>query len=141
MNISVTVDIEKSKPDVWHTVSNIEQAASFISGIQKVTVLNKPNQGLIGFKWQETRIMFGKEATEVMWITDAVDEEFYQTRAESHGMIYQSRIKVTSIEKGTQLTMTFAGEATSFIGKAMSKIMCFFYWLNQKAITTGFNRY
>lgn len=25
--------------------------------------------GLVGFKWKETHKMFGKEATEIMWIT------------------------------------------------------------------------
>lgn len=42
--------------------------------------------GLVGLKWRETRMLFGKEATAEKWITDAVENECYKTRAESDGI-------------------------------------------------------
>jgi len=44
-----------------------------------IEVLEKPDAGFVGFKWKETRKMFGKEATEIMWITDSVENEYFST--------------------------------------------------------------
>ena len=69
--------------------------------------------------------MFGKEATEVMWITDYAENEFYQTRAESHGSVYISRLSVERIESCTKLTMSFTSEAQTFFVKILSFSMGF----------------
>ena len=36
-----------------------------ITNIININILNKPVDGIVGLKWEETRKMFGKEATEV----------------------------------------------------------------------------
>lgn len=41
-----------------------------VSGIISLNILHQPEDGLVGLKWEETRKMFGKEASETMWITD-----------------------------------------------------------------------
>ena len=63
-----------------------------ISGIEKIEVLEKPSHGLVGLKWEETRIMFGKTAIEIMWITEAEDNSHYQTRAEHRNVVYISKL-------------------------------------------------
>ena len=70
--------------------------------------------------------MFGKEATEVMWVTDSVDNEYYCTRAESHGSVYISRLSLTESAGITSLTMSFSGEAQSLIAKVLSMLMGIF---------------
>ena len=105
---------------VWGIISNIEGSSKNINAIQDIKVLENPTDGLVGFKWTETRIMFGKTATETMWITDAKTNEFYQTRAESHGAIYISKLNVIEKDGGTELTMSFLGEAQTFMAKLMS---------------------
>ena len=99
----------------------IEGAADAIRGIEKVEVLERPDTGLVGLKWRETRTLFGKTATEVMWITDAVESEFYQTRAESHGSVYVSRLSIAEGESGVTLTMGFEGTPQTAAAKLTSR--------------------
>ncbi|KAF2956849.1 SRPBCC family protein [Marinitoga sp. 38H-ov] len=122
MNVSASVFIDSTKEEVWKVISNIENSPNFISGINKIEILEKHNEGLIGLKWKETRTMFGKESTETMWIIEAVENEYYKTRAESHRMIYISELRIAEENGKIKLTMNFYGEATSFFGKIMSFI-------------------
>ena len=69
--------------------------------------------------------MFGKSATETMWITSAVDNDYYETEARSHGAIYRSRLDLTERDGGTELAMSFGGEAQTFGAKIMSALMGF----------------
>lgn len=94
MNVEVEVSIKASKSAIWAMISDIENAANTIRGIEKNEIVHKPNNGLVGLRWQETRILFGKPATAEKWITDAVDNEFYQTRAESDGFVFLSTTRI-----------------------------------------------
>lgn len=69
--------------------------------------------------------MFGKEATEIMWVTDSVENEYYSTRAESHGSVYVSRLSLTESAGVTTLTMSFSGEAQSLVARVLSALMGF----------------
>ncbi len=120
MQVSVSTDISATPTAVWKVITDVDNWASTISGINKVEVL-EPAKGpsIVGLKWRETRTMFGKEATEVMWITDAKKPSHYDTRAESHGAVYTTRMGLEKIDGGTRLSMTFNGEAQTTGAKIM----------------------
>ncbi len=122
MKISVDVVINEPKEKVWQVITDIENAANIISGIDKIEILNKPKDTLVGLKWKETRTMFGKSATETMWITEAKENDYYKTRAESNGAIYQTVLKLSEKENATLLTMEFHSEAVTLKGKIMALI-------------------
>lgn len=126
MQVSVNIEIASSKEKVWLAISDIENCANFISSIINLEVLNKPEDNLIGLKWKETRLMFGKEASETMWITDAVENEYYCTRAENHGAVYTTKISLSEIENNTLLTMSFSAQAQTSFVKIISAIMSIF---------------
>jgi carbon monoxide dehydrogenase subunit G len=123
MNTSVSVTIEKPKEDVWQAITDFKNCQNYIESILSLEILEEPEDTLVGFKWRETREMFGKEATETMWITDVSENEFYQTRAESHGSIYISQMAVEEVDGHSKLTFSFTGEAVSFFAKIMSALM------------------
>ncbi len=125
MKLTAQINIDKPIEEVWNTITDIKNSKDFIQSITKIEVLEDPKNTLLGFKWKETRVVFGKEATEIMWITDFVENEFYQTRAESHGSIYISRLEVKSVDKKTQLTMSFSAEAQTLFAKIFSGLMAF----------------
>lgn len=125
MELSVFIEIEKPLEDVWKAIIDFKNCANFIESIVKLEIIDEPKDTLIGFKWKETRVMFGKEATETMWITDYIENDFYQTKAESHGSIYISRLSVESVGKHTKLTMSFSGEAQTPFTKILSFCMSF----------------
>lgn len=127
MKISTQVTINAPKETVWKTVTNIANSVDIISGIEKLEVLEEPESGLIGFKWRETRTMFGKTATEVMWVTDAKDLEYYDVRAESHGAVYLTRIRIHEANGQTVLSWDFEGKPQTFGAKMMTFLMGFMF--------------
>ncbi|MFT4937376.1 MAG: hypothetical protein ACI88A_000390 [Paraglaciecola sp.] len=125
MQLAIHIEILASIEKVWAAISDIAHAEKMISRIMAIEVLEQPEHGLVGLKWKETRKMFGKEATEIMWITDAIENEFYCTRAESHGCVYISRLSLSSLGSNSQLTMSFAGEPQTWGAKILSFYMNF----------------
>lgn len=123
MQCSTSIEISRPRADVWKAISDIQNAAGMISGILSLEVLENPDTGLVGFKWKETRKMFGKEATEIMWITDAEENEYYCTRAESHGSVYKTRLSLNDGAGQTRLTMAFTGEPQTMGAKVISFFM------------------
>ena len=122
MEYQATVCIDGTKEDVWRVITNIEGSVETIRAIEQIDVLENPASGLVGLKWRETRTMFGKQATEVMWITDSEPNHYYKTRAESHGMIYISTMEIESSDQEQHLKMRFEGQAQSLMGKIMSSV-------------------
>lgn len=117
---SESIRISGPADAVWAVISDIPNAAETITGIKQVEVLEPAGgDSLVGLKWQETREFMGKDATEVMWITAAQAPDFYETRAESHGAIYVSRMELEAADSGTQLTMSFRCQPVTFGAKLM----------------------
>lgn len=135
MKVKAEVAIRGTREDVWQAITDIDGATKRISAIERVEVLERPDAGLVGLKWEETRTMFGQQATEVMWITEAKENEFYKTRAENNGAIYISEFTLEEAGDQVLLTMGFDGEAQSFGAKVMSFLTGFmFKGATQKAI-------
>ena len=120
MQCSASIVISKPRADVWNAVTDIPNAAVMISSILSVEVMEDPGPGLVGFKWKEARRMFGREATEIMWITEAEENDFYRTRAESHGSVYTTRMSLTGEGEQTRLTMAFTGEPQTVGARIMA---------------------
>ena len=127
MQLEANICIDGTKEQIWQVITDIENSAKTIDAIEKIEVLEKPASGLTGFKWRETRIMFGKSATEVMWITDLVENEYYQTRAESHGAVYISRLQIETQGDETCLRMIFEGKPQGTFAKIMAAATGFIF--------------
>ncbi len=112
--------INGSVEAIWKVISDIDGSVNVISGIEKIEVLERPEAGLTGLKWKETRTMFGQTATEVMWITEAEKNRFYATRAESHGSVYISRLSIEEKDGVSLLTFDFSAEFETIGAKIMS---------------------
>lgn len=125
MKITVDIEINKPKALVWSAIIDIENSPKMISGITGLKILERPENGIVGLKWEETRLMFSKEASETMWITEAVENEYYYTRAENHGAVYITKLSLSESGNNTLLTMTFTGEVQSGFLKIVSAVMGF----------------
>lgn len=123
MVVTARIEINSDRETVWKAITDIENSGEMISGIVSVSVLQNPSDGLIGLKWEETRKMFGKEATETMWITDFAPNQYFITQARSHGSIYITRSSLSDSPNGTMLTMMFTSVARSPAAKAMSFLL------------------
>ena len=127
MKLKAEIIINGTKEQIWQVITDIEGSIDRISAIEKIDILDKPESGMLGLKWEETRTMFGKSATEIMWITEVVENEYYQTRAESNGAIYKSRLKIEETGDKSKLTMEFEGAAQSAFAKIMSLLTGFMF--------------
>jgi hypothetical protein len=120
MIVEVQVTINGSKEAIWAAITNIENASDTISGIERIEVLEKPANGLVGLKWRETRMLFGKPATADKWITDAAENRFYKTRAESDGFVFLSTMSLSESNAGVTLTSVHDSKPQSIVAKVMS---------------------
>jgi uncharacterized protein YndB with AHSA1/START domain len=139
MIVEVQVTINASRTAVWNAITNIEKTAEFISGIEKIEVVEKPVTGLVGFKWRETRMYFGKPATVEIWITDAVENEYYKTRAESDGYLFLSTMSISESRDGITLTSTHDYKPQSAVAKLKSMSMVFFKGMIKKTLLQDLN--
>jgi hypothetical protein len=120
MLVEAQVTINGSKAAIWAAITDIENAAETISGIEKVEVVEKPADGLVGLRWRETRMLFGKPATAEKWITDAAENEFYKTRAESDGFVFLSTMSIAESSGGITLTSLHDSQPQGLVARLMS---------------------
>jgi hypothetical protein len=139
MIVEVQVNIKGSRSMVWAAITNIENAAETISGIEKIEVVEKPATGLVGYKWRETRMYFGKPATVEIWITDAVENEFYKTRAESDGYLFLSTMSLSESSDGITLTSSHDYKPQSTAAKLKSISMFLFKGMIKKILQQDLN--
>jgi hypothetical protein len=140
MIVEAQVTINGSKAAIWAAITNIENASETISGIESIEVLEKPASGLVGLRWRETRILFGKPATAEKWITDAAENEFYKTKAESDGFVFICTKSISESSGGMTLTETHESKPQSIVAKLMSIPMgLLFKGVAKKAVLQDLN--
>src|SRR5438093_9328084 len=127
MIVEAQVTINGSKAATWAAITNIENTSETISGIENIEVLEKPANGLVGLKWRETRTLFGKTATVEKWITDAAENEFYKTRAESDGCVFLSTTSISESSGGITLTSSHDSIPQSRVARLLSIAMAFLF--------------
>ena len=128
MLVEARVTINGSKAAVWGAITNIENAAEIITGIKNIEVLEKPASGLVGLRWRETRLLFGKPATAEKWITHAAENEFYKTRAEDNGFVFLSTMSISESSSGRiTLTSSHDSQPQGIVARLMSIPMVLFF--------------
>src|SRR5215813_5916150 len=127
MIVKAQVTINGSKAAIWAAITNIENASKIISGILNIEVLEKPANGLVGLKWRETRMLFGKPATAEKWITDAAENQFYKTRAEDNGFVFLSTTSISGNSGRVTLTTSHVSEPQGVVARVMAIPMGLFF--------------
>lgn len=117
VKIQDSIIINADRKRVFEVFRDLDKAAANVGGITKVEVLAGPAQLNLGTKWRETRTMFGKEATEEMWVTAFEQDVSYVAEAESRGTHYRSEYRFTPQGSGTRVDLTFEGVPVSFGAK------------------------
>lgn len=121
-SISVSVAIAAPQDTVWKCITDIERAHERIPAIRRIEILSPQRHGL-GLRWRETRIMFGKEATEVMEITQWRPPHEYVTSAQSHGSDYRCTLSVAPTAAGSMLSFHFTATPLTLTAKVMGTLM------------------
>jgi hypothetical protein len=139
MIVEAQITINGSKAAIWAAITNIQNASEIISGIEKIEVLEKPANGLVGLRWRETRMYFGKPVAVEKWITDAAENEFYITRAESDGFVFLSTMSISQSSGGMTLTTPHDSKPQGLVAKLKSVPMVLFRGVVKKALLQDLN--
>ncbi|MBI3501610.1 MAG: hypothetical protein HY063_07435 [Bacteroidetes bacterium] len=139
MIVEAEITINGTNAAVWTVITDIRSAPEIISGVEKIEILNEPASGLAGLKWRETRMYFGKPAAIDKWITDAVENKFYKTRAEMDGFIFLTTMTISGSGNSMRLTSSHETQSQGIIAKIKSLPMIFFRGMLKKAILQDLN--
>lgn len=139
MIVEAEVTIQGSKAAIWAIMADIENAATIIKGVDKIEIVGKPANGLVGLRWRETRMLFGESATVEKWITKAAENEFYETRAEDNGFVFTATMRLSEANGSVTLTSAHSTEPQGFVAKLKSLPMFFFKGVIKKALLEDLN--
>lgn len=109
---------------VFDTALDLRSLAKTIRGIEELEVLTGDPIGP-GTRFRETRVLFGKRATEVMEITVFERPSRWVFEAESHGTKYVTSHELVPEGSGTKLLLTFSGEPRTFLARVMGVVFSF----------------
>ena len=127
MIVEAQVTINGSKAAIWAAITDIENASKIISGIENIEIIEKPANGLVGLRWRETRMLFGKPATVEKWITDAAENELYKTRAEDQGFVYLTTLRISESNGTVTLTSSHDSQPQGIAARLLSMPMLFLF--------------
>ncbi|QCU79090.1 SRPBCC family protein [Citricoccus sp. SGAir0253] len=113
--LSVVTEVRAPAATVWEVLADLEGTARVLSGVTSVERLSADTGYGVGTSWRETRVMLGREASEVMTVTAMEPGRRTEIRAESHGMRYETVLELLPVAGGAggeraQLVMRFRGE-------------------------------
>lgn len=121
MFVEAQVTIQGSKAAIWAAITDIEGAAKIISGIKNIEVVEKPANGLVGLRWRETRLLFGKPATAEKWVIESAENAYYKTKAESDGFVFLTTVSISEGSGGSiTLTSSHDSQPQTMATKLMS---------------------
>ena len=133
VKISVQSPVNASAQALFSVVTDLENCARIVSGITDCEVLTDGPVGE-GTRWRETRVMFGREATEEMEITAFDPPRSYEVSADSHGTRYVTTITVSDNGDTSILEYSFTGTPHSFVAKLMTPLGWFMKGATRKAL-------
>jgi hypothetical protein len=138
MIVEAQVSIRGSRAAVWATLTNIEKADAIIGGIEKIEVVERPEGALIGLRWRETRLLFGKPSTVEKWITDATETSF-TTQAEDGGFVFLITHRVEESDGKVILTGSHETRPQGLLASLKAMPMVLFKGAIRKAILQDLN--
>lgn len=117
MELQIGREIAASPDRVWALITDLDDAPRLLSGVSRVERLGGPAFG-VGTRWRETRVMFGREATEQMEVTAVDAGRRYEVTASTGSTRYLSVMSVEPLgEDRCRLSMSFAAASSSVPGK------------------------
>lgn len=119
MKIEVATEITAAPEVVFATLTDLEKLPGFLQGVRSVEMLD-PGPLRVGTRFRETRIMFGREATEEMTFSVFDPPRRFVLTAENHGTRYTTTHDVASSGSGSRVSLTFEGVPLALAARLFS---------------------
>ena len=121
MRITVQLKID-APPDVaFALVADIPGWPRVISGIQSVDMLT-PGPVAVGTRFRETRLMFGRQATEEMTVAEIEAPRRLILTAFNHGTAYRAEHLFEAHAGGTKLELAFEGRPVTLLARLLTPL-------------------
>lgn len=132
---SLTVEKKIAAPPerVFAISTDLPNLARTVSGIEAVEILTPGPIGE-GTRWRETRTLYGKQATEEMWVTAFDAPRSLVVEAESHGAHYRSEFRFEPEGASTRVELVFSARPVSFLGRLFSLLGAAMFGSVRKAL-------
>lgn len=105
--IEVSRSIAARPQIVWQIITDIAGADITLSGVDSVEILT-PGEYLPGFRWLETRKMFGVSSTQEMMVQESAPPETTTVYSMSSGTEYYTTFTLAPEGAGTLLSLHFS---------------------------------
>lgn len=120
--LELTREVTAPSDVVWQVLTDLEGCPSFISGIESVKRLDDRAGFGVGTRWRETRVLFGKRATEEMEVSAVDERRSYTVEADGAGAHYVSTMGVEATGEGrSRLVSTFGAVPTGAFSRLRSR--------------------
>lgn len=107
---------------VFRTISDIRNFSKAVPDIVDVEFISGSTYG-VGTRFRETRMMYGKEATEELKVTELVENDRIRIVADSHGIVWDSLFTVKEVGGETELTLVMAMTPHKLMARIMTLFM------------------
>jgi carbon monoxide dehydrogenase subunit G len=119
---TITRHIEAPREKVFERLSDFRRAPERIKGIKKVEMLTDGPVG-VGTRFKETRIVFKREASEVMEVTAFNPPTGYTICCATCGCRYETEFRLTPRGTGTDVELRLSVQPLTLIAKVMGFLM------------------
>ncbi len=124
MKVKANCSINATKAEVFNAFSDLKNLANNVEAIKSIELLTPGDVG-IGSKFKETRVMFGKESSETMEITQFSPSEYFKEEAQSNGMHYVTEWRFIDEGDKTTVSIDFSGTATTLTARLLDVLFSF----------------
>lgn len=122
--IEIHQDVRAPAEVVWAIITDLEHCPAVISGIESVHILDGPADFGVGTRWRETRVMFGRSASEEMTVTAVDPGRSYTTQAQHGKAQYTSVMSVEAKgEAACVLSMRFEARVSGVLNKTLGVLV------------------
>jgi uncharacterized membrane protein len=122
--VTCSVRIAAPVPRVFALATDLVQMPQRIADIKRVEVLTPGPVG-VGTRFRETRMMFGKEATEEMSFSVFEPDRAYTITCQSCGAVYVSAFEFVHEAGGTRVDMCFDARPVTLMARVMAPLAFF----------------
>jgi hypothetical protein len=119
--VQCSTTLNAAPPRVFEVFTDLARGAERIQAIKKLELLT-PGPLRVGTRFRETRLMFGKEASEEFEVTELEANRLYSTACDSCGVRFRMRFEFRPDGAGTRVDMRVDTEPHTFFAKLMSPL-------------------
>lgn len=120
--LEIQKTIEASPERVFEVFTDIQNAGQSLSGVTKIEMLSD-GPTAVGTRWKETRVMFGRDCTEELWISDFEPNSSFTVMSHTCGAEYKSRFDFAPSGTATEVTFTVDCRPLGFVARVMMTLM------------------